>query len=75
MTQLVADPSLLRRIEALANQTQKSQKEIIDDALRGYLDWHDEFVGRVERGIDAANRGEFATPEEVERVFNKFRPA
>jgi len=70
----VADPELLRRVEALVSRTQMSREEIINDALRGYLDWQEEFLSRIQQGMEAADRGDFATEEEVERVLNKYRP-
>jgi predicted transcriptional regulator len=71
---LHADPALLRRLEALMARTQMSRDEIVNEALRGYLDWQEDFVRRVQEGIEAADRGEFASEEDVERVFNKYRP-
>jgi predicted transcriptional regulator len=71
---VVADPELLRRAEALAARIQMSREEIINDALRGYLDWQEEFLSRIQQGMEAADRGDFATEEEVERVLNKYRP-
>jgi predicted transcriptional regulator len=70
---LHADPALLRRVEALTARTQMSRDEIVNEALRGYLDWQEDFVRRVQDGIDAADRGDFASEEDVERVFNKYR--
>ncbi len=71
---LHADPGLLRRIEALMARTQMSRDEIVNEALRGYLDWQEDFVRRVQDGIEAADRGDFASRDEVDRVFNKYRP-
>ena len=73
--QPAVDLDLVGRIETLAERTQQSERDIVDAALRGYLDWQDELVNRVQQGIDAADRGDFATAEEVERVFDKYRPA
>ena len=70
-----ADPNLLRRVEALVVRTQMSRDEIVNEALRGYLDWQEDFVRRVQEGIDAADQGNFASQGEVDRVFNKYRPS
>lgn len=72
---LEPDPSLLHRVEALADRTHQSKNDILNNALRSGLDWQEDFVNRVQQGIEAADRGDFATPEEVERVFNKYRTA
>ncbi len=71
---LDADPELIRRVEALVAETRRSREEIINDALRSYLDWHEDFVRSVSEGLEAADRGDFASPEEVERVLDKYRP-
>ncbi|MDP6691217.1 MAG: ribbon-helix-helix protein, CopG family [Alphaproteobacteria bacterium] len=73
--QLVADPNLMRRVDALANRTRKSKADIFNDALRNGLDWEEDFVDRIQQGVEAADRGEFAAAEDVDRVFNKYRPA
>lgn len=68
------DPGLAHRVDALASQTHQSQNKILNEAVRGYLDWQETFIGRVQQGIDAADRGDFASEDEVNRVFNKYRP-
>lgn len=69
------DPGLGQRLDALASRTGQSKEEILQDALRGHLDWQEEFERRVQQGMEAADRGDFATADEVNRVFNKYRPA
>jgi predicted transcriptional regulator len=73
--EFVADPGLLRRIEALADRTHQDKAEIFNDALRNGLDWQEDFVDRIQKGVEAADRGDFASQGEVDRVFNKYRPA
>lgn len=68
------NPDLLRRVEALVARTTLSPDEIVNDALRGYLDWQEDFAGKVQAGIVAADQGAFASPREVDRVFEKYRP-
>ena len=36
--------------------------------------WQEEWSRRIEAGIDAADRGEFASQEEIDQVVNKYRP-
>ena len=69
------DPELLARLDALAARTRQSRARIVADALEGYLDWQEDFAARVQDGLAAAERGDFADAEEVERVFGKYRPA
>jgi hypothetical protein len=34
---------------------------------------HDTFLAKVNAGVAAADRGEFATPADIQRVLNKYR--
>ncbi len=73
--QFLGDQALSQRVEDMSNRAGVDAVEIVREAVRGYLAWNDEFVQRVERGIAAADRGDFASDEDVERVFGKHRPA
>ncbi len=69
-------PDLLARVDALAARTTMSRDEIIRDALENgrSLAWQEEWLRRIEEGKAAADKGDFASPEELERVLNKYRP-
>ncbi len=71
---IIDNPELLARLEAEAKRTSRSREEVIEAAVQGYLDWHEDCVARVERGQAAAERGEFASAEDVARVLGKYRP-
>ncbi|WP_424814526.1 hypothetical protein [Roseococcus sp. YIM B11640] len=66
---------LVSRIEALAARSNLSPSEIVADALRyGYsLDWQERFLNKVAEGIASAERGEFASPDDIMRAVNKYR--
>ncbi len=69
-------PDLLARVDALAARTTMTREQIIRDALENgrSLAWQEEFLRRIEAGKAAADRGEFASPGDIERVLNKYRP-
>ena len=70
-------PSELRkRVEEIATRSNLTASEVIADALEhGHsLDWQERFLAKVEQGIAAADRGDFASDEEVRAVAEKFRP-
>jgi predicted transcriptional regulator len=75
MTLEISD-SLKARLEAIAARSTLSAEEIVVDALANgrSLSWYERFLDDVEKGIAAADRGEFATDEDVARVLNKYRP-
>jgi len=69
-------PDLLARVDALAARTTMTREEIIRDALENgrSLAWQEELLRRIEAGETAADCGEFASREDVDRVLNKYRP-
>ena len=68
---------LQARIDSIAARSSLTAAEIIADALQhGHsLDWQERFLDQVQQGMAAAERGEFATPDEMARVVNKYRPS
>ena len=78
MTTKLEIPAELRaRVEAIAARSSLSASEIIADALQhGHsLDWQERFLDKVAQGMASADRGEFASPDELARVVNKYRPS
>ena len=68
---------LKARVDAIAARSSLSAAEIIADALQhGHsLAWQERFLDKVAAGTAAADRGEFASADEVARVVNKYRPS
>ena len=68
-------PELMARVDALAARTAMTRAEIIREALEHgrSLAWQEEFLRRIEAGKAAADRGDFASDEDVARVLNKYR--
>lgn len=68
---------LSRRIDALAARSSLTRGQIIEEALSHgrSLAWHEKWVAGVQDGIEAADRGDFATDEEIAAVLNKYSQA
>lgn len=66
-----------RRVAAIAKRTGLSESEIIAEALEhGHsLEWQERFADKVAAGINAADRGEFASEVDIERIRAKYRDA
>lgn len=75
MAKLEISPELRARLDAVAARSGLSLSEVVADALENghSLEWQERFLDKVIRGIDAADRGEFASADEIERVRNKYR--
>jgi len=74
--ELEITPELQARIDAIAARSGLSTSEVVADALENghSLEWQERFLDKVAAGIAAADRGEFASPADIERVVNKYRP-
>lgn len=71
---IIDDPELIGRIDALVARTTLSHKTIIKSALQDYLDWNEEFIKKIEQGVKDADDGNFASQSEIDRVLNKYKP-
>lgn len=77
---LSLDAALRARLEAAAAERETTPEAIIETALADFLDesidrlpLQDWQIEMIEEGLAAADNGEFASEEEVERVFAKYR--
>ncbi len=66
------DRRILRRLDKLARQQERSRDDIVNEAISNILELHSWQDQRVRAGIEAADLGRFAGKAEVERVFAKF---
>ncbi|TCI00594.1 transcriptional regulator [Roseococcus sp. SYP-B2431] len=68
---------LQSRVDAIAARSSLSPSEIIADALQNghSLEWQERFLDKVAEGVASAARGEFASPDDLAGVVNKYRPS
>lgn len=66
------DSRILRKLEKLAKQQERSRDDIVNEAIANLLELHSWQDQRVRAGIEAADQGRFAGKAEMERVFGKF---
>lgn len=69
MNQVVVAPEVLDRFHELAEATHRSEEEIINEALTGYLAADRRYAEILAERVAAADRGEFASEAEVTRFF------
>ncbi len=64
------------RIAAIAARPGLSAEAVVADALENghSRDWQERFPDRVEAGLAAVERGDFASADDIDRVLNRFRP-
>ena len=68
------DDATLGALDRLAEQTDRPRDWLIAQAIEDYVALNAWAVGKIEAGLAAADRGDFASPEEVARVRAKFAP-
>lgn len=70
-------PEVQRRVAAVAARTGLSESQIVAEALElgRSLEWQERFAEKIAKGIEAADRGEFADAADIAHVRNKYRSA
>lgn len=63
---------LKNRLETYAQLVGRSQAMVASEALADYLDWRVPQVEALKQAIAAADRGEFASADEVEQFFKAY---
>jgi predicted transcriptional regulator len=66
------DEATLKSLDDLAERTERSRSWLAAKAIEEYVALNSWQLEQIEQGLAEANRGEFATDEEVERVRTKF---
>ncbi len=61
-----------RALDRLAQQTNRSVDALVNQAVRDLLNLQEWQWRKIEAGIAAAERAEFATEEELDRIAGKY---
>ncbi len=65
------DPKLTSQLDKLADATQRSRSFPITEAVREYLALNEWQIQETKKALKEADRGEFASDEEVKKTFQK----
>lgn len=66
------EESLKTRLDKIADATQRSKSFLANEALREYIDLNEWQIKEIKAGIKEADRGDFASDEEIEAIFTKW---
>jgi len=64
----------LGALDRLAEQTERSRSWLVAKAIEDYVALNAWQIGKIEAGLAAAERSDFADDKEVARVRSKFAP-
>lgn len=67
------DPKLKSRLDRLSKATSRSRSFVAAEAIREYVTLNEWQIEQIKEAVAAAERGEFASEKEVNRVFKKWR--
>jgi RHH-type transcriptional regulator, rel operon repressor / antitoxin RelB len=62
-----------QRLEKLSKATARTKSFLAAEAIRFYLDVNEWQIKEIEAGLHEADAGDFASEEEVEAIFSKWR--
>lgn len=57
----------------VVEQDHRSADELVTEAISNYIEFRRWQRREIAEAMEEADRGEFAAPEEVDRIFQKFR--
>ncbi|MBG0792222.1 ribbon-helix-helix protein, CopG family [Methylocystis sp. H62] len=66
------DETTLGALDQLAEKTERSRNWLVAKAVENYVALNAWQVGKIETGLAAADRGEFASDAELARLRKKF---
>ncbi len=66
------DDSVKSRLEVLAAATHRTKSFLASEAIQKYIETNEWQIQEIQVAIEEADRGEFASDEEVNNVFDKW---
>ena len=66
------DPKLKKKLDRLSSAMSRSRSFIAAEAIREYVALNDWQISEIKKGMAEADRGEFASDEDVERTVRKW---
>jgi len=69
------DKKTVKQLDRLAKQLDRSRNYIVNQAIEQLLELHSWQDDQVKQGIRAADTGEFASDDEIDRILGKYRDA
>jgi predicted transcriptional regulator len=69
------DKKKATKLDSLAKAAGRTRTEVIDEALESHFFLQELILARIDAGIRAADEGRFATDEEVQAEFARWRRA
>lgn len=66
-------PALKRKLDKIAASLDRPRSWVVTQALESYVEQQAWQIEEIKRGLAEADAGDFASDEEVEKTFEKWR--
>jgi predicted transcriptional regulator len=70
---LNVEDETLSRLDALARETGRSSEQLAEEAVRQYVEYESWKAHKIRDAVRRADAGAFASDEEMEAVFDRYR--
>jgi RHH-type transcriptional regulator, rel operon repressor / antitoxin RelB len=67
------DPNLTKKLDKLADATQRSRSFLISEAVREYIALNEWQIEEIKKGLAEADAGDFASDADVQRTIKKWK--
>lgn len=68
------NPDLEAKLNRVAAEQGRDSETLVQEAVERLLNYNDWFIGEVEKGLAAADRGEFIEHEEIGKIIRSRYP-
>jgi predicted transcriptional regulator len=72
---LNVEDEILVRLDGLARETGRSSEQLAEEALRRYVEYESWKLDKVRDAVRRADAGDFASDDEMQAVFDRYRDA
>lgn len=66
------DPKVAKKLQRLVKATARSRSYLVAEAIEAYVEEQAWQIGAIREGIKEADKGKFATDQEVRKTFKKW---
>ena len=67
-------PDLEAKLARLATERGRDTQALVQEAIERFVDYDEWFLREVEKGLDAADRGELIDHEDIGKLINRRYP-
>ena len=72
---LNVEDQTLARLDALARETGRSSEQLAEEALQRHVEYESWKAHKIRNAVRRADAGDFASDQEMQAVFDRYRPA